>query len=78
MTHEDQRRLVSELRGVARTMTRPDFERFEVLDSRDKDDEDFDSLSVKELEDLAAKYLRKKSRAEADEIWKKLTSKPPK
>ena len=78
MTHEDQRRLVSELRGVARMMTRPDFERFEVLDSRDKDDEDFDSLSIKELEDLAAKYLQKKSKAEAEEIWKKLTSKPPK
>ena len=78
MTHEDQRRLVSELRGVARMMARPDFERFEVLDSRDKDDEDFDSLSIKELEDLAAKYLQKKSKAEAEEIWKKLTSKPPK
>ena len=78
MTHEDQRRLVQELRSVARIMSRPDYEQFETLEQRDKDDEDLDSSSARTLEALAAKYLKNISRAEAEEMWKKLTSKPAK
>ena len=73
MTRVEQHKMVQELRDHVSKMSRDEQYQMEMMLKKDKDDEDLDSLSVKKLEDLYAKYAKKKSKREADEIWKKLT-----
>ena len=56
-------------------MSREDLEIFEMLSKRERDDEDLDRLSEKELLELHERYVRRKTKKEIEERWKKLTSK---
>ncbi len=78
MTRVEQRRMIRELREFAHAMTRDDSETLAMLVKRDKDDEDLDELSVRRLDELTKKYVKKKTKADIEEAWKKLTqSKQP-
>jgi hypothetical protein len=44
-----------------------------MLLKRDRDDEELDSLSLARLEQMDAKYLKKKSREELENQWKRIT-----
>ncbi len=56
-------------------MSRDDLETFEMLAKRDRDDEDLDRLSEKDLLALHERYVRRKKKSEIEEKWKELTSK---
>ncbi len=73
MTRIEQHKLIQELRDFAPKMSRDDQSKFEMLQKRDRDEEDLDSLGVKKLEELYAKYVKHQSKKQADELWKKLT-----
>lgn len=73
MTRSEQHKQIQELRSYAGVMSREDRDVFDMLLKRDKDDEDLDALAVRNLERLAERYVRRKSRSEAEELWKKLT-----
>ena len=75
MTRSEQQKLIQELRYYSRSMSREDLETFEMLSKRDRDDEDLDRLAEKELQELHERYVRRKSKKEIEEQWKKLTSK---
>jgi len=67
--------MIQDLSYHAKTMSRDDLMKFQVLEQRDKDDEDLDALSVQALERLHLRYMPKKSRKDVEDAWKKLTSK---
>lgn len=73
MTRTEQHKLIQELKYHAGKMKREEAYAFEMMLKRDKDDEDLDEVSVKTLEHLYALYVKKKSRQDAEEMWKNLT-----
>ena len=75
MTRQEQQRLIRDLQEYTMKMTRDDLYQFEMLDMRNRDDEDFDAAAQRTLERLTATYVKRKTRADVEEIWKKLTDK---
>jgi hypothetical protein len=73
MTRSDQHKLIQELKYHVSKMSREDLGRFEMMLKRDKDDEDLDVLSVRDLEMLYGRYIKKKSKQDIEEVWKKMT-----
>jgi hypothetical protein len=57
MTHEEQKRMVQELRDYTHRMTRSEEEAFQMYVKRKKDDEDLDNMSQKKLSDMYERYV---------------------
>jgi hypothetical protein len=57
MTHADQHQMIQELMDYSRKMKRSDQEEFEMFVKRDKDDEDLDHISTKQLRELYELYV---------------------
>jgi hypothetical protein len=57
MTHSEQKAMIRELRDYEGRMTRDEQENFRMYVKRDKDDEDLDELSKKNLMVLYEKYV---------------------
>lgn len=74
MKHEDHKRLAAELARKRSAMAPDDLKKFTMLRKRLKDDEELDSLSANDLEVLYGRYVKKRSRGDAEDLWKKLTS----
>jgi hypothetical protein len=75
MTRAEQQRLVDDIRRCLSKMDNREKDDASLMIQRSIDDEDFDSLTRKRLLELHAKYCKKKSRAEIEEKWKRLTGK---
>jgi len=75
MNRQDQQRMIRDLREYTMKMTRDDLYEYEMLDMRNRDDEEFDGLAQRTLERLTARYVKRRTRADVEEIWKKLTEK---
>jgi hypothetical protein len=57
MTHEEQKKMVQELRDYMHKMTRTEEEAFQMYVKRKKDDEDLDTMSQKKLADMYERYV---------------------
>jgi hypothetical protein len=57
MTHEEQKKMIGELRDYTNRMTRTEEEAFQMYVKRKKDDEDLDTLSQKKLADMYERYV---------------------
>jgi hypothetical protein len=57
MTHEEQKRMVQELRDYTYRMTRTEEEAFQMYVKRKKDDEDLDTISQRKLADMYERYV---------------------
>lgn len=75
MTRSEQHEQIEELKSSVGSMSREDRYEFDMLVKRDKDDEDLDSVARETLRRLAERYIRRKSRQDVEEMWKKLTRK---
>lgn len=73
MTRSEQQRLIRELQSYAARMTREDADAFDMLRKREKDDEELDAVAIQKLETLHQRYVRMKSKADVEALWKKLT-----
>lgn len=62
MTHEEQKRMIQELRDYTHRMTRAEEEAFQMYVKRKKDDEDLDTLSQRRLADMYERYVVKRTR----------------
>ncbi len=62
MTHVEQHRMILELRDAVHKMTRDEEETFSMFVKRDKDDEDLDVVSQKQLEALYGRYIERKGK----------------
>jgi hypothetical protein len=62
MTHVEQHRMILELRDYVHKMTRREEESFAMYLKRDKDDEDLDVVSQKQLQSMYATYVERKKK----------------
>lgn|GEM_PF-1831518 len=69
----EQRKKTDELKPYHPKMDRADAEIFGMIAKRIKDDEDLDKLTQEKLETLHRRYVVRKSKQDAEELWKKLT-----
>ena len=62
MTHEEQHKMILEVKEYEWKMKRTDQERFAMFLKRDKDDEDLDDISKKQLRTLYETYVPERLR----------------
>ena len=74
----DQHKLVNELKAFVGKMTSSERYEFDMIQKRDKDDEELDQLTNTKLESMHKRYAVKKSRQEIEELFRKMTSNPNK
>jgi hypothetical protein len=72
----DQHKLVKELKDYVGKMTSAERYDFEMMQKRDKDDEELDALTWAKLETMHKKLVVRKSKADIEELFRKMTSKP--
>jgi hypothetical protein len=72
----DQHKLVKELKDYVGKMTSGERYDFEMMQKRDKDDEELDALTWAKLESMHKRLVVRKSKQDIDELFRKLTSKP--
>jgi hypothetical protein len=71
MDRDEVRALIQELREFELKMQRDDLFDFQMLKKREQDDEDFDRLSRRRLEELHKKYVVKRIVKDIDQMLKK-------
>jgi hypothetical protein len=72
----DQHKLVKELKDYVGKMTSAERYDFEMMQKRDKDDEELDAVTWARLESMHKKLVVRKSKADIDALFRKMTSKP--
>jgi hypothetical protein len=72
----DQHKLVSELKAYVGKMTSGERYEFEMMQKRDKDDEELDQLAWAKLETMHKRLVVKKTKKEIEELFRKMTSNP--
>jgi hypothetical protein len=70
----EQKRMIQELKYYKNKMSREDLYNFEMYEKRTKDDEDLDRISFQKLQDIYAKYVKKKSKSDFEHLFKKKSS----
>ena len=71
MSYRDQRKYLETLKNYERNFTREESEEYKLFIKRQKDDEDFDSVSMKRLKDLHDKYYKPADLSKLDDFFKK-------
>lgn len=71
MSYREQKKLLEELKKYERNMSAPDLEAYKMFIKRDKDDEDFDTVSMKKLKVLVDKYHIPVDKSKYDSFFKK-------
>ena len=63
MTHDEQHRMILELRDYVHKMRRDEEELFTMYVKRDKDDEDLDVVAQRRLERMYDQYVVRRAKA---------------
>ncbi|MCH7773152.1 MAG: hypothetical protein IH784_01950 [Bacteroidetes bacterium] len=71
MSYRDQRKYLETLKKYERNFTREESEEYKMFIKRQKDDEDFDSVSMKRLKELHDKYYKPADLSKYDKFFKK-------
>jgi len=72
-SYREQQKLLNTLKKYTRNFTREEDEEYKMFLKRQKDDEDFDSVSMKRLKELHDKYHKPADRSKYDAFFKKST-----
>jgi len=70
MSYREQQKLLDELKSFERVMAPKDKEEYKMFLKRQKDDEDFDSISMTKLKSLHSRYYKTKDKSEFDKFFK--------
>lgn len=70
MGYREQKRLLEELKPFIGKMSPADSDSFKLLQKREKDEEDFDTLSMERLRALHSKYFTAKPRKDFNSLFK--------
>lgn len=62
MTKTEQHKIIDTLRDYVHKMSGRDLDDFEMLRKRDRDDEDLDAISLRQLTELYIKYVPERLR----------------
>lgn len=71
MNFRNQEKYLDYLRRCEKKFTPKELEEYKMFVKRQKDGEEFDSLSMKRLKELYDKYYEKKDISKLDELFKK-------
>ncbi len=71
MSYRDQQKYLETLRKHEMKLTRQELEEYKMFLKRHKDEEDFDSVSLKRLKELYDKYNLPVDRSKYDAFFKK-------
>jgi len=72
----DQHKLVRELKDYVGKMTSAEKYDFEMMQKRDKDEEELDQIAWSKLEALHKRLVVRKSKQEIEELFRKMSSNP--
>jgi hypothetical protein len=72
-SYREQKKLLDTLLKYERNFTRQESDEYKMFLKRQKDDEDFDSVSMKRLKELHDKYHKPIDRSKYDAFFKKNT-----
>jgi hypothetical protein len=72
----DQHKLVRELKDYIGKMTSSEKYDFEMMQKRDKDEEELDQLAWERLETMHKRLVVKKTKKDIEELFRKMTSNP--
>ena len=72
----EQHKLVRELKDYIGKMTSAERYDFEMMQKRDKDDEELDQLAWAKLETMHKRLVVKKSKKDIEELFRKMSSNP--
>ena len=70
-SHRDQKKFLEALKKYERKFTRQEYDEYKIFIKRDKDEEEFDSISMKRLKELYDKYFEKPDTSKYDKLFKK-------
>ena len=70
-THRDQKKYLDALKKYERRFTRQEYDEYKIFIKRDKDEEEFDSVSMKRLKELHDKYYESIDTSKFDKYFKK-------
>ncbi len=71
MSFRDQKKYLDVLKRYEREFTREEAEEYKMFIKRQKDDEDFDSVSMSRLKELHDKYYKPADPSKYDKFFKK-------
>ena len=71
MNYRDQRKKIDALKRYENMMGSKEREDYKIFVKRQKDDEDFDTISFKRLSDLYEKYYVNRPKISLDSLFKK-------
>lgn len=75
MSFRDQKKYLDELKKHEREFTRQEYDEYKIFSKRQKDDEDFDTVSMKRLKELYDKYYKPADFSKYDKYFKKSSDK---
>ena len=71
MSYREQQKYIEALKRFERNFNGQETEEYKIFIKRQKDDEDFDSLSMKRLKELHDKYIKPVDKSKYDSFFKK-------
>ncbi len=72
-SYRDQQKYIDELKKFERQFTSKESEEYKMFVKRQKDDEDFDTISMNRLKELYNKYHKPVDKSKYDHFFKKNT-----
>lgn len=71
MSYRDQKKYLDALKRLESKLAPKELEEYKMFVKRQKDDEDFDSVSMKRLKELHDKYVKPVDPSKYDKFFKK-------
>lgn len=71
MSFRDQKKYLEELKKIEYKIKGKDLEEYKMFDKRNKDEEEFDTVSMKRLKEIYDKYKVPVDRSKFDALFKK-------
>ncbi|MCW8813317.1 MAG: hypothetical protein OQJ93_01210 [Ignavibacteriaceae bacterium] len=69
-SHRDQKKYLETLKKYERKFTRQEYNEYKIFIKRDKDEEEFDSVTMKRLKELHDKYYEPVNTSKYDKFFK--------
>ena len=76
-SYRDQKKYLEALKKHERNFTRQEYDEFKMFIKRDKDDDEFDTVSMRKLKDLHDKYHKPVDASKYDKFFKKSSDHEP-
>ena len=70
-SYRNQKKYLEALKKYERNFTRQEYEEYKMFIKRDKDDDEFDTLSMKRLKELHDKYHKPVDTSKYDKFFRK-------